>query len=142
MLRCLERRRAARPRRSSDARPEVPLPGACETPIAALSRSSARLQVDVDGTLRDEHGRDVQLRGVNAGGRSKWSPFVPFPIAGVGSSTSMGVTRDGTFLVVESKSDDVISVFALDAAGKPTAVTNSPFAMDVSADASGLVIAE
>jgi len=60
----------------------VPLPGACETPIAALSRSSARLQVDVDGTLRDEHGRDVQLRGVNAGGRSKWSPFVPFPIAG------------------------------------------------------------
>ncbi len=60
----------------------APLPGACETPIAALSRSSARLQVDVDGTLRDEHGRDVQLRGVNAGGRSKWSPFVPFPIAG------------------------------------------------------------
>jgi endoglycosylceramidase len=58
-----------------------PLPGACVEPIAPMSRSSARLRVDPDGTLRDEHGRDVQLRGVNTGGRSKWAPYVPFPIA-------------------------------------------------------------
>ena len=58
-----------------------PLPGACVEPIAPMSRSSARLQVDTNGTLRDEHGRDVQLRGVNTGGRSKWAPFMPFPIA-------------------------------------------------------------
>lgn len=58
-----------------------PLPGACAAAIAAVPRADARLTVDGDGTLRDEHGRDVQLRGLNAGGRSKWAPYVPFPIA-------------------------------------------------------------
>ena len=56
------------------------LPGSCETPIAPVLSTSARLTVDARGRMIDEHGRDVQLRGVNTGGRSKWAPFVPFPI--------------------------------------------------------------
>jgi endoglycosylceramidase len=56
------------------------LPGECESPIEPVLLTSARLSVDAGGRLRDEHGRDVQLRGVNTGGRSKWAPFVPFPI--------------------------------------------------------------
>lgn len=75
----------------------APLPGACATPIAPVSRGSARLKVDVDGTLRDEHGRDVQLRGVNAGGRSKWAPYVPFPIAADASVTEVQAAATAFF---------------------------------------------
>jgi len=75
----------------------APLPGACVTPIAPVSRGSARLQVDAEGILRDEHGRDVQLRGVNTGGRSKWAPFVPFPIAADASAAEVGVAATTYF---------------------------------------------
>jgi endoglycosylceramidase len=36
-------------------------------------------RVQTEGTrLRDELGRQVLLRGVNCGGRSKWAPYAPF----------------------------------------------------------------
>lgn len=59
---------------------EPAAPGPCATPLTAPPRSDARLTIDEGGVLRDEHGRDILLRGVNTGGRSKWDPFVPFPI--------------------------------------------------------------
>ncbi|NUN16528.1 MAG: cellulase family glycosylhydrolase [Myxococcales bacterium] len=50
-------------------------------PISPVVRETARLTVfPQSATLRDIHGRDVVFRGINAGGRSKWSPFVPFMI--------------------------------------------------------------
>ncbi|MFZ6182069.1 cellulase family glycosylhydrolase [Nannocystis pusilla] len=56
------------------------LPGECESPIEPVLLTSARVSLDAEGRMLDEHGRDVLLRGVNTGGRSKWAPFVPFPI--------------------------------------------------------------
>ncbi|MBI5488767.1 MAG: cellulase family glycosylhydrolase [Deltaproteobacteria bacterium] len=49
------------------------------------------LRVTVDGLrLRDALGREVLLRGVNAGGRSKFDPFFPFPFAESGRADQAG----------------------------------------------------
>src|SRR5579863_8060297 len=45
--------------------------------------SLATGRVHADGTrLRDELGRQVILRGINCGGRSKWAPYAPFTFHG------------------------------------------------------------
>lgn len=51
--------------------------GACQAKAPEPPQASWRLHVK--GTeLLDEAGRTVLLRGVNAGGRSKWAPYMPF----------------------------------------------------------------
>ena len=48
---------------------------ACARPVVPLEAGTLR----VDGTrLLDANGRVVTLRGVNAGGRAKFAPYVPF----------------------------------------------------------------
>ena len=54
-----------------------PLPDAEQCDIAAPALASWHLTAD-GRVLRDALGRAVLLRGVNAGGRSKFSPFLPF----------------------------------------------------------------
>ncbi|MBI2898200.1 MAG: cellulase family glycosylhydrolase [Deltaproteobacteria bacterium] len=68
---------------AADAEPE-PLPEAEECDITVPELDSWRLEAD--GTLLlDALGRIVLLRGVNAGGRSKMPPYLPFAIAEDGS---------------------------------------------------------
>jgi len=55
-------------------------PGPCAVALEPVPRGDARLSVDKLGALRDQYGRDVQLRGVNTGGRNKYAPFLPFPV--------------------------------------------------------------
>lgn len=73
------------------------LPGSCASPIEPVLSSSARLTVDARGRMIDEFGRDVQLRGVNTGGRSKWAPFVPFPIEAEAELAAVEAAADEFF---------------------------------------------
>jgi endoglycosylceramidase len=51
--------------------------------VKLVAPSLATGRVHADGTrLRDELGREVILRGVNCGGRSKWAPYAPFDFRG------------------------------------------------------------
>lgn len=55
-------------------------PAGCES-VPPVVLVDARLVIDPEtGLLRDALGREVALRGVNAGGRSKFAPFLPFAI--------------------------------------------------------------
>lgn len=57
-------------------------PGGSCAAIPPVAVDTARLTVDPGtGVLRDPHGREVVLRGLNAGGRAKFAPFLPFTIA-------------------------------------------------------------
>jgi endoglycosylceramidase len=63
---------------------------ACE-PGATVPPEVARLRLETEGTrLLDAEGREVLLRGVNAGGRSKFEPFFPFPFAESGLPDQAG----------------------------------------------------
>jgi endoglycosylceramidase len=55
-------------------------PGECETPIPAVELADARLTTTAQGRFMDALGRDVALRGLNTGGRSKFAPFLPFEV--------------------------------------------------------------
>jgi len=52
----------------------------CRPALEPVTHDEFRLEVDDDGRLRDELGREVVLRGLNTGGRSKFEPFLPFEI--------------------------------------------------------------
>ena len=88
---------------------EAPVfPGACAAPISPVVRSDARLTVDAGGVLRDEHGRDVQMRGINTGGRSKWAPFMPFPISGDASAADVAAAAAPFFARLSGWGLDVV----------------------------------
>ena len=52
----------------------------CAPALSAFEPTEVRLVVDENGRLRDSLGREVLLRGLNTGGRSKFEPFLPFDI--------------------------------------------------------------
>lgn len=66
-------------------------PGECVTPIPAVELPDARLSITPAGRLMDAEGRDVAMRGLNTGGRSKFAPFLPFEVA---DPTDLQAVRD------------------------------------------------
>ncbi|MCX4240964.1 cellulase family glycosylhydrolase [Paraliomyxa miuraensis] len=69
-------------------------PGECATPIPAVELPDARLSVTRAGRLVDAQGRDVVMRGLNTGGRSKFAPFLPFELDEPGDLTDLQAVRD------------------------------------------------
>jgi endoglycosylceramidase len=57
----------------------------------------ARLTIDAGGVLRDAFGRDVQLRGINCGGRAKWAPYLPYLIDDDASLSDVAAAADTFF---------------------------------------------
>lgn len=69
----------------------------CEPPTV-VPRETARLSVDpADGRLRDAEGRTAVLRGLNAGGRSKFAPYLPFDVAAEASIEDVQAAADTFF---------------------------------------------
>lgn len=81
-----------------DAPDGADAPDAACAPIAPIPRGSARLAVDPQtGRLRDALGRDVVMRGINAGGRSKWAPFLPFEMDPAAALPDVRAAADAFF---------------------------------------------
>lgn len=69
-------------------------PGECATPIPPVELPHARLVATAQGRLRDALGRDVALRGLNTGGRSKFAPFLPFTVDDPGDLEAVRAAAD------------------------------------------------
>jgi endoglycosylceramidase len=71
--------------------PDAGAPTTCSLTVPALPDT----HLTADGMeLRDALGRLVFLRGVNAGGRSKFAPYVPFDVAASGFDPALGAYMD------------------------------------------------
>jgi endoglycosylceramidase len=76
---------------TDDGAPDAPPAASCT--IAPPMPGEWRLHAD-GAALRDALGRAVFLRGVNAGGRSKFAPYMPFDFAAGQFTTALGAYMD------------------------------------------------
>lgn len=72
------------------------LPGQCAVAIPLVGATGS-LTVEADGSLTDSAARRVTMRGINAGGRSKWAPFAPFPISDDDTLATFSTKADAYF---------------------------------------------
>lgn len=73
------------------------LVGTCSPAIEPFVVNDARLTVDESGRLRDHYGREVVLRGLNTGGRSKFEPFLPFDVQADINLDELRIAADAYF---------------------------------------------